>query len=99
MAVFYFLEFLPERILKKTSPNWKRYCRSYAENRRKRSEIASLEACDNLRKVLGGQIKVVYSLFYLLEIICVPKDKVAIDCHNIDGCDYELVPSILSLVL
>ncbi len=53
--------------------------------------MASLEAHDSLRSVLRVRVKVVYSLFYLLEIICVPKDKVAIDCHNIDGCDYELV--------
>ncbi len=47
--------------------------------------MASLEARDRLVSVLGGRVKVVYCLFYLLEIICVPKDKVVIDCHNLDG--------------
>jgi hypothetical protein len=92
MAVFYFLVFLSDRILKETSRNWKRYCRSYAKNRRAWSEIASLEACDNLRSVLGVRVKVVYSLFYFLKIICVSYNKVVIDSHNIDGSDYELIP-------
>jgi hypothetical protein len=99
MVVFYFLAFLPERILKETSPNYKRYCRSYPKNRRNWSEIASLEVCDKLRSVLGVRVMVVYSLFYLMEIICVPKDKVVIDCHNIDGCNHELITWLLSIIL
>jgi hypothetical protein len=99
MVVFYFLAFLLDRIFQETSRNWKRYCRSYPKNKRNWNKIASLEARDNLRSVLRVRVKVVYSLFYLLEIICVPKDKVAIDCHNIDGCDYELVSSLLSIRL
>jgi hypothetical protein len=61
--------------------------------------MASLEVHDNLRSVLRVPVMVVYSLFYLMEIICVPKDKVAIDCHNIDGCNYELVLSLLPIIL
>jgi hypothetical protein len=61
--------------------------------------MASLEARDHLVNVLGGRVKVVYSLFYLMDIICVPKDKVAIDCHNIDGCNYEFVLSLLPIIL
>ncbi len=99
MIAFYFLTFLPERILKETSRNCKRYRRSYPKNRRTWGQIASLETCDNLRIVLGVRVKVVYSLFYLLKIICVPNDKVAIDCHNIDGCDYELISSLISIVI
>jgi hypothetical protein len=61
--------------------------------------MVSLEVRDNLRSVLTVPDKVVYSLFYLMEIICVPKDKVTIHCYNIDGCNYELVPSLLSIIL
>ncbi len=85
------MAFLPERILKEISQNRKIYCRSYLKNRRNWNELASLEVHDKLRGVLGVRVMVVYSLFYLMEIICVPKDKVVIDCHNIDVCNYELV--------
>jgi hypothetical protein len=90
---------LSERILKETSRNYKRDCRSYLNIRRTWNKIASLEARDNLRNVLGVRVKVVYSLFNLMEIICVPNDKVAIDCYNIDDCYYELVPLLLSIII
>ncbi len=61
--------------------------------------MASLEARDHLVNVLGGRVKVVYSLFCLMELICISKDKVVIDCHNIDGCNYELLLSLLPIIL
>ncbi len=60
--------YLLERIFKETSRDRKKYCRSYSKNKKTSSVIASLEARDYLRNVLGGRVKAVYSLFYLKEI-------------------------------